>query len=296
MPTLALAHHLDHAVDLLLDGQPLLRYVYQPTTVQWETPKPYFHPLRTRAGRVVTIHRPWDHVWHHGLAMTITVLSGQNFWGGNTFTTDRGYVALPNTGRQQHVAWDDLALTGNQAALAHRLHWITMAGETWLAEQRRWGVALGPGDAAYTLTFESQLTNVAGRPLVCGSPTTEGRPNAGYGGLFWRGPRDFAGGQVLLGDGRRGQDAGMGSATPWLAYVGRHDEVDASSTLVFVDDPRNARYPAKWFVRSEPFAAVSFAEWFDQEQTLAPGEVLTLRHKLIVADGAWTAEQVAAAV
>ncbi len=35
------------------------------------------------------------------------------------------------------------------------------------------------------------------RAIPIGSPTTRGRENAGYGGLFWRGPRSFTGGSVL---------------------------------------------------------------------------------------------------
>ena len=48
--------------------------------------------------------------------------------------------------------------------------------------------------AAWTLGFATTFTNVTESVLVLGSPTTEGRPNAGYGGLFWRGPRSFTGG------------------------------------------------------------------------------------------------------
>ena len=41
------------------------------------------------------------------------------------------------------------------------------------------------------------MRNVSGRAIPLGSPTTRGRENAGYGGLFWRGPRSFTGGSIL---------------------------------------------------------------------------------------------------
>jgi hypothetical protein len=113
---------------------------------------------------------------------------------------------------------------------------------------------------------------------------------AGYGGLFWRGPRSFLGGTILAGGGRSGPEV-MGQAAPWLAYVGRHDGSGDYSTLLFLDGPQNPRYPVKWFVRNTPYACASFAFAFDEELTLPAGEQLTLAYRIVIADGAWTAEQ-----
>ena len=48
-------------------------------------PKPFLHPVRALDGAPLTAFRPWDHRWHKGLQMTWTHVSGQNFWGGNTY-------------------------------------------------------------------------------------------------------------------------------------------------------------------------------------------------------------------
>src|SRR5205814_7810544 len=112
----------------------------------------------------------------------------------------------------------------------------------------------------WTLRYATEFTNVSGAAVPIGSPTTEGRPNAGYGGLFWRGPRSFRGGRVYL-DGRTGGDELMGERGRWLAFAGNHDEIDASSTLVFVDDSADDA-PVQWFVRTEPFACVCPAPFF----------------------------------
>jgi hypothetical protein len=138
----------------------------------------------------------------------------------------------------------------------------------------------------WTLRLGFLLWNASGRALDLGSPTTEGRPMAGYGGLFWRGPRSFLNGRILGGDDLEGPDA-MGRRAPWLAFTGAHDGSDRSSTLVFVDHPENPRHPTKWFVRSDPYACVSCAFMFDEVYTLAPGEGLSLRYLLIVATGDW---------
>ncbi|MEU4251575.1 PmoA family protein [Amycolatopsis sp. NPDC026612] len=256
----------------------LFRYVYQPPTSPFEGPKPYLHPVRTLAGDVVTAFRPHDHRWHKGLQMTATDVSGQNFWGGVTYVRDRGYLELPNVGTMRHV---DLVV--EQDGFAERLTWHTQAGEHWVDEVRRLAVHDVDGES-WALEFATELTNVRGAPLVFGSPTTSGRDLAGYTGLFWRGPRAFTDGEIIAADGQGGPGM-MGKEAPWLAYVGHHDEVDRSSTLLFLDHPGNE--VTRWFVRATPFPAVNPSFAFFDELGLAPGGTLNLRYRVVVADGAW---------
>jgi hypothetical protein len=114
---------------------------------------------------------------------------------------------------------------------------------------------------------------------VFGSPTTEGRENAGYGGLFWRGPRSFTGGRVLVPGGEGGDEL-MGVRAPWLGFRGQHDEHGRFSTLLFV-----ASASVRWFVRSTPFAAVCPAPFFSSEVPVAPGETLSYRYTVVIVDG-----------
>ncbi len=289
---LRLTHLLDEAVELRHDGALLCRYVYAPDLSARESPMPYFHPLRTLAGDEVTLFRPHDHPWHKGLALTCAQLSGQNFWGGPTYVRDQGYVQLPNNGRVVHRGWRALACDGERASLAEDLVWLTADGEPWLTEERRIAVAeIVPSEGRWSLDLDFRLTNVAARPLAFGSPTTAGRPGAGYGGLFWRGPRSFGGGRILGGGDLTGEEI-MGRRAPWLAYSGRHDGVDRASTLIFLDGPGNPRHPTAWFVRATSYVGVSAAFMFDQEYPLLPGAVLALRYRLVLAEGMWTATRI----
>lgn len=276
-----LVHASDARVDFVSDGRLLCRYVYRPDVPAGESPRPYCHPLRTLSGEAVTGFRPADHLWHHGLSLTSANLSGQNFWGGPTYVRDQGYVPLDNHGRIEHAGWDGPGVE----RLSERLRWVTRRGTTWLQERRElvpaWIDEAG-GDWAFELAFE--LRNVAGERLEFRSPTTEGRPAAGYGGLFWRGPDCFAGGTVrapALTDG----SGMMGERAAWLAYTGRHDGSGRTSTVVFVDHPSNPRHPTQWFVRSRPYAGVAFAYAFDEPFPLEPGQKLTFRYRVVVADG-----------
>ncbi|MFJ2033334.1 PmoA family protein [Streptosporangium sp. NPDC087985] len=253
-------------------GVELARYVYEPDTPVFESPKPYFHPVRTLAGDVVTAYRPHDHRWHRGLQMTVSDLSGENFWGGGSYVREAAaYVDLPNNGTIRH---EEFLSPG-----VERLTWHTQGGEHWVDEIRALAVT-DVEDDSWTLDFTTSITNVRGRDLVFGSPTTNGRPMAGYCGLFWRGPRSFEHGEVIAAGGD-GPEM-MGRPSRWLAYVGGHDEVDRSSTLLFVSGQ-----PTTWFVRTTPFAAVNPSIAFSDELVLPPCGTLDLHYRVVVADGAW---------
>ncbi|OKJ95131.1 oxidoreductase [Streptomyces sp. CB03234] len=295
--------HGDH-VSVSAGDVELLRYVYRPEAA-WEAPKPYIHPLRTLAGHTVTGYRPNDHRWHKGLQMTASHLSGQNLWGGNTYVPGEGYRALPErVGSMVHRSFDEVSERDGRITLTERLTWHPYSGELWADELRRIEVhdvdpGSGPASGSWALTWSSAVTNRRDEPLRFGSPTTQGREMAGYTGLFWRGPRAFAGGTVLGPDGAEGPDL-MGSQSEWLAYIGEHDGVDGHATLVFAHAPENdhdgaaGTHPAHWFVRNDPMAAVAPSFAFHDELVLAPGDTLARRYRILIADAAWEREWITA--
>jgi len=276
-----ITRHDDEVLVASVGDVELFTYVHRPSTPAFEGPKPYLHPVRTLAGDVVTAFRPHDHRWHKGVQMTATDVSGENFWGGNTYLRDQGYVALPNVGTMRHDEF-----TSTDSGFEETLSWFTEAGENWVRESRSLTVR-DVEDDAWTLEFATTLTNLRAEPLVFGSPTTNGRELAGYTGFFWRGPRSFTEGTVIAADGGSGQEM-MGKAARWLAFVGQHDEVDRSSTLLFIDHPENKN--THWFVRSTPFAAVNPSFAFFDTVEVAAGESLSLRYRLVVATGEWDRE------
>ncbi|MBR7832848.1 PmoA family protein [Actinospica durhamensis] len=269
-------------------GTELLRYHYRPAIDPFECPAPYFHPLRTLSGGVVTTHRPHDHRWHKGLAMTASHLSGQNFWGGVSYVhgaPNGGYVVLPNVGRLEHDGFAEPDGTG--LGFTESVDWVTAAGERVLREERRVRVVdVDPDEGHWTLEFDTALRNVSGRTLEFGSPTVAGRELAGYTGFFWRGPRSFAGGRILAGGGLEGP-AVMGRTAPWLGYTGSFDDRDGQATLLFRAAPDTPGGDPHWFVRAEPFAAVNPSLAFFEALELPADETLARRYRLTVADGAW---------
>ncbi|MEV3973269.1 PmoA family protein [Streptomyces sp. NPDC050698] len=283
------------------NGTEILRYVYRPDPDPFESRKPYAHPVRTLSGRTVTGYRPNDHRWHKGLQMTASHLSGQNFWGGNCYVHGEGYLPLPErVGSMRHDGFADLTVEDDRLALTEHLTWIENGGEEWAREVRGLSVhSVDEESGSWALDWSIRLTNTRSAPLAFGSPTTAGREMAGYTGLQWRGPRDFTGGTVFAPDGDADAGKLMGTQGPWLAFTTEHDEVDGHSTLVFAHAPENLdetspAHESHWFVRSEPFPTVAFSWAFFEEFELPPGESFAYRYRVVVADGAWDRERVAA--
>jgi hypothetical protein len=251
------------------EGRELASYVFRPTEPQLESPRPYAL-LRTRAGAPVTAYRPGDHVWHKGLSLALPVVGQHNFWGGPTYVREEGYVQLPNNGAQVHRSFEPRV----GARVVEHLDWIAQDGDSILREQRTL-TASPVDDETWALFWHSRLENVTDGTLAFGSPTTKGRPDAGYAGIFWRGPESFTGGTIDAPDGPVG-DAARGEPAPWLAFVPPGREAG-----VLMADAAPAA-PAPWFARSAEYAGLNPAPFFHTETRVAPGGSIVLAAVVVV--------------
>jgi hypothetical protein len=282
--TLQVCHALDRAVSVTAGDVELFTYVYRPDTPVLESPKPYLHPIRTLAGDVVSLFRPHDHVWHKGIAWSLPHVGEHNFWGGPTYVHGSFYVQLDNNGSAVHRELTTLSATGQRAEIAHRLDWRAQSGEPVIDEYRMLTAGV-LDETTWVLLFDTSMTNVSGAALDFGSPTTKGRENAGYGGLFWRGPRSFTGGVVQSASGAGSGNDLRGIRAEWLGFRGQHDETGKWSTIVMVDDADNPQHPPLWFTRTEEFACLCPAPFFDEEVRLLDGDTVRFRYAVVVAAG-----------
>ncbi|WP_411700963.1 PmoA family protein [Conyzicola sp.] len=275
-----------YAVDDRSDGSlvvsigavPVLTYVYRSGVAQQESPRPYFHPLTTLGGETVTQVRPADHVWHHGLSWAlpnVTTAGGatHNFWGGPTYLRDRGYEQLPNNGTVTHRGFTARVASESGVEIEEMLQWTSSDGALLFTEKRR--LTVRGADDSWSLLFETVMRNASGETLSLGSPGTEGRENAGYGGLFWRGPHGMEGGEVLAEGG-----GGMGARGEWLAYSA------GAATVVMTDRAQNPRHPTPWFARSDEYAGLCPAPFFSEALDVAAGEKVRFGYTVVIADGA----------
>jgi len=266
------------------DGAELARYSDGTGVDDYEAPKPFLHPIRTLGGADVSVFRPWDHRWHKGIQMTLSEVSGQNFWGGPTFAAGRGYERQDNVGRIRRTGLELPERSPDGITIGERLEWVTAGGERWLGESRtiRFHGA-DPERGAWVLDFATSLTNVSGGELILGSPTTLGRPSAGYSGLFWRGPRAWTEPRVVGSDGTTGE-ALMGRRMPWIAMTGQNDGIDGAAAVIAYAGTSSADVPITWFVRTQPFAAINPSPCFDHTIRLAHADVLSLSHRFVFLD------------
>ncbi|MFF4013434.1 PmoA family protein [Streptomyces sp. NPDC001843] len=267
---------------LRVAGRPVGRYVTRPELPARLSPRPYLHPVTTLAGTAVTELSPADHTHHLGVGVAVPDVEGHNFWGGRTFVRGRGPTEPGDHGSQRHVSFQ----LRDPDGFVEELRWI--AAGTELFRERRIVAATGLGPSAWALDFTFSLTNVTPGPLSIGSPATNGRPGAAYGGFFWRARKEAAAAEVFTAD-REGESAVHGARAGWLALAG------AGWTLVFAGATEDTRRDP-WFVRSTEYPGVGSSLASEERLPIPPGETVVRRIVTVVADGRLDRQDAAALV
>lgn len=290
-------------------GGLLGRYIIEPDAEALESPRPFFHPLMSLAGRTITASRPPDHPWHRGLSIAIPHVGAAdgaapdgaqtNFWGGPTWVRGLGYRQLENNGTMCHEGFRG----DGPGGVEERLTWLSASGSTLLGERRhlearvhRSGPTHAMARAWWQLDVRSRWCNPTASAVTFGSPSTAGRPNAGYGGLFLRCSSALADSTILVESATeriRPADA-MGTSSQWMALVS--EQSGAFGSVVMVGWPDNPRTPTPWFVRTGEISMLCAAPFFRAEWTLTPGSVAAWGWSVLISDDAWDVEACAEAV
>ncbi|CAM5288176.1 DUF6807 domain-containing protein [Streptomyces narbonensis] len=254
-------------------GRTVARYTTRPPLALDHSPRPYLHPVTTLGGRVVTETVPEDHPHHLGAGVAVPDVAGHNFWGGRTFVRGRGSVELDNHGVQRH---DGFKLCDPDGFVEELTWWA--AGERLLREHRT-VAATALTDTAWALDLTFSLANVSGRDLSVGSPATNGRPGAAYGGFFWRAPKEAAV-PVVFGaeSGADDEESVHGARSDWVALAGE------GWTLVFAGATETTRRDP-WFVRAAEYPGVGSSLAHDGRLPVPAGETFVRRVVTVVADG-----------
>ncbi len=261
----------DESLVLRVAGRPVGRYLTRPELAPRLSPRPYLHPVTTLAGTAVTELSPADHLHHLGVGVAVPDVEGHNFWGGRTYVRDRGPTELDNHGAQRHAAFQ----LRDPDGFVEELRWVAAGAE--LLRERRTVAASELTDAAWALDFTFSLTNTTSGPLSIGSPATNGRPRAAYGGFFWRARKEADPPVVFTAD-TEGEDAVHGARARWVALAG------AVWTLVFAGaTDRTRRDP--WFVRTTEYPGVGSSLAHEERLPVPAGESVVRRVVTVVADG-----------
>lgn len=286
------------------NGRPLFKYHYVNDDVPIdEVPKPFFHPLRTLGGSVVTIGRPNDHPWHKGLGMTLTEVGETNFWGGGSYRPNAGYIWISNHGRQRHLRWLETQCGDRSGSMSHEIAWETGDGRLLLHERRRLVFAVNAVESYWTLDYGMDIRNATAGPLALGTyESAYGLAGSFYTGLFWRIPREFLDylnfrdrttkGTMHCEAGFDSEEKIHGSSGRWVALTGSVDDVLQPVTLAMIDRSRPDMSAPRVFIRKQQ-VGVALPFQGKESRRLEPGESLQLSYRLVFAEGHWDHDRIA---
>jgi type 1 glutamine amidotransferase len=243
---------------------------------------PYFHPLRTTCGRLLTWDRPPDHLWHHGLWFSWKYINKVNYWEIDG-----------KTGRPEgKTSWSNVRVTtssDDRARVDIDLAYRPAGAEAPVLIEKR-TIEISPPDAEgiYTLDWTCAFKAVSmvflDRTPLPGE--IGGQSWGGYSGLSLRLAQALSDRQARTSD---------GLVETWTEdrYRGRHAALDYSGLVdgepvgvAILDHPSNPRSPTPWYViRSAEMSFFTPAVLCFQPLTLRAGDVIVLRYRVIVHPG-----------
>jgi hypothetical protein len=253
-----------------------------------QLPKPYFHPVALPTGPVLTWDRPPDHVWHHGLWFSWKFINGLNYWEPNR-----------QTGKPEgRTAWDHVQVTTRpdfSARVSVDLSYGPQAGDAIMTEERVIEVSPPDRHGTYHFDWTCTFTSLADEVQLDRTPLEDepgGRPWGGYAGLSIRLARDILERSAVTDQGpvdfgSKDRFRGKASVLEYQGIIG-----DQAVGIAVCDHPKNLNHPSPWYViRARPMSYFSPAVICYGPHTIAAGESLTLRYRVIVHRQRWDAER-----
>jgi Family of unknown function (DUF6807) len=246
--------------------------------------KPHIHPLATPAGTVLTRVEPPDHPWQRGLWFVVKFVDGDNFWEE---------LDPPGYGVQRHDGPPTLSPSGVEG----ELDWIRPDRSTVAVRERRRLTHVPLGDDAYAVDWDVTLVPPAGAVL---DRTPFTGTWGGYSGLAFRGRGDWRDTRLLLDDGAE-HDRVAAQRSRWCDLSGTADGQLAG--VCVLDHPANPSHPVPFYATcragegyGDGWANTVYPAFlWDGPLTLAAGETLRFRYRVVVHDGAWSTGQAATA-
>jgi len=234
----------------------------------------YIHPVFAPSGRVVTDDYPSDHYHHHGIwaAWTKTEFEGRkpDFWNMDD-----------SSGKVEFVSVDDTWEGAVHGGFRSRQDYVDLSGsEAKRVLNETWDVRVyfvGQGRKRYSMFDLNTIQECATRsPLIL----SEYR----YGGVGFRGHRDWKDKSKIAFLTSEGKDRGDGNATRarWCHIGGPVDGQEVG--VAILDHPGNFRAPQPMRINpDDPFFNYAPSQLGQFE--IAPGFLYTSAYRFVVADG-----------
>jgi hypothetical protein len=281
-------------VDVMIGGNPFATYYFDPAVA-----KPYFSPLRSAHGTVVTRGFPMssdiageDHDEPHQRAMYFAHgdINGFDFWGEAAFARWSGH-STSTFGRTVFRTIDEIRGGADGGRLRTTFDLVTPAG-TIAEETQTYDFSGDEQSRIVDCEFAIRATH---------GPITMGDTKEGTFAIRVVKALDSPPGRMVNAHGASGEKGIWGKRAEWVDYYGR--VMDEEVGIAVLDHPRNLRAPTYWHARAygllaaNPFGVKQFTG--DRRQTwthaIPAGEALVLRYRVLIHHGDPVQAQVAEA-
>ncbi|MDP6523841.1 MAG: PmoA family protein [Kiritimatiellia bacterium] len=249
--------------------------------------KPYFHPLGTIDGDVLTWLRPGDHRWHRAMWHSWKMLNGLNYWEENNKT-------MLSQGRTQIVDIKVETAANHSAEIKLKLIYHPPDKPEIMSEERTINISAPGKDGRYRVDWVATYKAIADKVTLERTPIPGqpgGRGYGGYAGLSIRMAKETRGWSFLNSEGLQGK-AMHGKNATWVHASGKTvSGKDAGLTML--DHPSNMRHPSPWYLAAGmPYFSPALI--FNEPYVLTRGQSFTLKYRVLVHSGPIDKDKLAA--
>jgi hypothetical protein len=247
--------------------------------------KPRFYPItvpcaklgdmedfNTQYPKGITDDSPPDHIWHRSLWYACGDVNGVDF-----------YLENGGEGRTVHERFTDVFSGPVFGGFREHLNWVTPDAETLVRDERRFLMYRRKGTER-VFDIEAAFT-AANKPVTFGQTNENALPLIRVNDLI----DEWDGGRITLESGIVGGTDGVGKRARWGDYSGPLIRKPGKEPewwgIAMLDHPGNCNHPNAWFARSYGPLGTNLP-FFDGALTLQPGKTWTLRHRIVVHEGA----------
>ena len=268
----------DSTLALMKGKQIVWKFNYGP-----ELHKPFFDPVATLDGRVLSWNTPPDHAWHHGVWFSWKYLNQVNYWEINK------EIGKPDGLTSWSGAEIETRKDGS-ATIRMNVNYIP-PGKTapLLVEVRQMDLSTPAADGSYHIDWQSTFT--AKQDVVLDRTPPKEKSWGGYAGLSIRFAKELEERQACTTEGEVTFDGdryrGHANAADYNGVI------DGKSVgIAFLDHPNNPRNPTPWYlIRSKVMGYANAAILNDDPLELKADAQLKLQYRLIIHADRWDAKK-----
>ncbi|MCC6352363.1 MAG: PmoA family protein [Verrucomicrobiae bacterium] len=261
---------------------------------------PYFHPLATTEGAVLTDLRPGDHLWHRGLRFAWKIINGlDGYW---TWPEEQDRSPDKALGHTDVTAVKVAANDDFSARFELEITYHPPDAPADLTEKRVIEVSAPDANGDYRIDWRGVFTAgakgaVLDRTPILGEP--DGKWFGGYAGLQFRlahhdqfstwtisnsdGISVTSDSDTITAETRQQLEPLHGKPARWVDLtLDMADGKKGGATII--DHPGNLRHPPPWHIAAMPHE-FHHAPLFNGPFTLESGKTLPLRFRIVVHSG-----------